>query len=100
MGRHTGQIRAIEQDTARIRRLEAGEHPQQRGLAAAGWTEQREEFALIDVERHALDGRHAGKMLADSVEAHQRPRRRIVPRSEGLACPRRIVRLIVAAAHP
>ena len=44
--RHAGQILAVEQDAARVRRLEAGEHAQQRGLAAAGRPEQREELAL------------------------------------------------------
>ena len=45
------EILAVEQHAARVRRLEAGQQPQQRGLAAAGRPEQREEFALLDIER-------------------------------------------------
>ena len=36
---------ALEEDRALRRRLEAGDHPQHRGLAAAGRAEQREELA-------------------------------------------------------
>ena len=36
--------------------LEAGDHPQHRGLAAAARPEQREELALLDVEVDAVDG--------------------------------------------
>ena len=53
--RHGGDVVAVEQDAARRRRLEAGEHAQQRGLAAARRPEQREEFAVRDVERKPLD---------------------------------------------
>ena len=38
------------------RRLEAGQHAQQRGLAAARAAEQREELALEDVEADIVDG--------------------------------------------
>ena len=42
---HLRDVLAVQQDAALVRRLEAGEHPQQRGLAAAARAEQREKFA-------------------------------------------------------
>ena len=67
-----GDVRAIEQNAPFARRLEAGEQAQQRGLAAAGGPEQREEFAVTDVERKPLDRRHRAEALGDALEAHQR----------------------------
>ena len=79
-GRDVG---AVEQDAARVRRLEAGEHAEQRGLAAAGGPEQREELVLADVERDAVDGGRPAEALGDAVDREQRARRghgAIVPR--------------------
>ena len=45
--RRAHQILAIQQDLARIRQVEAGDHAQDGGLAAAGWAEQGEEFAAL-----------------------------------------------------
>ena len=74
---------AVEQDAARGRPLEAGEHPQQRGLAAARRPEQREELALVDVERQVVDGGEVAEPLGDVLEAHDiGALRRIVPRRE------------------
>ena len=75
-------VLAVEQDAALVRRLEAGEQAQQRGLAAAGRAEQREELALEDVERQAVDRGDAAEALADGLEPHQRPRGRIGPGRE------------------
>ncbi len=35
--------------------LETRDHPQQRGLSAAGWAEQDEQFALFRAQAHAID---------------------------------------------
>ena len=35
--------------------LEAGDHPQQRGLAAAGWSDKHDELAAVDLDVHAMD---------------------------------------------
>ena len=67
--RHAGDVLAVEQDAALVGRLEAGEHAQQRGLAAAGRAEQREELALVDVERHAVDGGEAAEALGDAARS-------------------------------
>ena len=76
-------VDAVEQDAARVRRLEAGEQAQERGLAAAGRAEEGEELVLADVERHGLDGGRAPETLRDAVDGEQRARRghgAIVPR--------------------
>jgi hypothetical protein len=44
-------VGTIELDVALIGSLETGKHAQQRALAAAGWSQQREELAGADVER-------------------------------------------------
>ena len=53
--RHVGDVTTADEDAALIDRLETGDHPQGRRLAAAGRAEQREEFARTDVERHVID---------------------------------------------
>ena len=45
MRRHRREIDAVEQDAAGARPLEAGDQSQQRGLAAAGGSEQRKKLA-------------------------------------------------------
>ena len=57
VGRNVGHVLAVDQDVALGRHFEAGQHAQQRGLAAAGGPEQREELAGLDVEADIVDGR-------------------------------------------
>ena len=45
-----------EIDLALVRAFKAGDHAQRRRFAAAGGTEQRDEFARLDDERVILDG--------------------------------------------
>ena len=54
--RHGDQVLAVEQDLTTRRLLEAGDHPQRRGLAAAGRSEQREELAGLDAQLDVVDG--------------------------------------------
>ena len=42
-----------------------GDHAHQGGLAAAGGSEDREELAGRDAERHVVDGRVAAEALGD-----------------------------------
>src|ERR1700731_3796977 len=65
VGRHGRQVPPVEQDAAFIRRLEAREQAQQRGLAATGWSEQCKELARKDVERKRLYGTDPAKPFAD-----------------------------------
>ncbi len=99
IGRHRRDIVPVEQDAARIRRLEAGEQAQQRGLAAARGAEQREEFALENVERHGVDRGRAGEPFAHALEPHQRPRRRVAPGRESSARSDALVRVVLTAPH-
>ena len=80
--RHAGERLAVEPDRALGRLLEAGEHAQQRGLAAAGGAEQRVELALVDVERLVVDGDESAEPLGDGAELDEGLCRRVVPRLE------------------
>ncbi len=55
------EVLAIEEDAAPVRQVEAADHAQQRGLAAAGGPEQREEFAGLDGEADTIDGHEIAK---------------------------------------
>ena len=65
-------VAASEQDTAFVRRLEAGEHAQQRGLAAAARAKQGKEFAGADIERELVDRAKVAEFLRHSLDAQQR----------------------------
>ena len=54
-GRQVGHHRAVDDDIARGRPLEAGDHAHQRGLAAARGAEQDEELAFLGGEVDAVD---------------------------------------------
>jgi hypothetical protein len=55
-------------DAAVVRPLEAGDQSQQRGLAAAGGTEQGEELAVENLQAEVLQHRAAGVGLADRAQ--------------------------------
>ena len=61
----------FEQDPALVRRFEAGEHPQQRGLAATARAEQREKFRGPDIEGNPIHRPHRAELLHHRVEAQQ-----------------------------
>ena len=67
-GRHAAHRRAADANVAVVRREKARDHPQQRGLAAAGRAEDREEAAVRDFERQRVDGRQRAVALADAVD--------------------------------
>ena len=83
----------VEQDAAFVRRLESGEHPQQRGLAAAARAEQREELAGPDVERQPVHRAKGAELLHHRLDAQQRNVRRGRRRRRGLHGQRRRFRL-------
>ena len=82
VGRHAGEVLAVEEDLAGARLLEAGDHAHQRRLAAAGRPEEREELALVDDQRQVVDGDEVAEALGDVAELDEGLRRRIVPRRE------------------
>ena len=74
----TGGILAGEQHLAGIGGLKAGDDPQQRGLAAAGGTEQRDQFAVGKVEADIVEGNVLVELFADiaDFDAHDASSRR------------------------
>jgi hypothetical protein len=57
--RQRGDVAPAHADAARVRRLEAGDEPQQRALARPGGPEDREQLAVRDRERQAGQGGRA-----------------------------------------
>ena len=51
------RLLAIDQDTAAGWRLQPANDAQQRGLAAAAWTDDRDEFSVLDLYIDAQHGR-------------------------------------------
>ncbi len=77
----------VERDAAFGRPVEARHRAQQRGLAATGAADDRDDLARFDVERYAVDGAHAARIrLADPMEREHvsaPPRARTRPASAG-----------------
>ena len=65
----------VQEDPARVRNLEPGDHPERRRLPASRRPEQREELAVTDLDVELVDGCVAPEALADTLE-----RDRAVPR--------------------
>ena len=63
-----GRILAMEQDLAAVRRFQAGDDAQQRGLATAGRPEQGEQFARGDVEVDVVEGDKVAECLLDLAD--------------------------------
>ena len=58
----------VDEDLPRIRHLESRQQAQQRGLAAAGGAEQREELAGADVEAEIIDGAQMPEVARDAAD--------------------------------
>ena len=69
-GGQPGDVLALQLDQARRRLLEAADHPQRGGLAAAGRAEQAEELAVVDLEVDVVDGEHLPVSLRDLDESN------------------------------
>src|SRR5438445_85480 len=67
VGRHRGHIFSAEFNPARIRTLETGDQPKQRGLARPRRAQQGEELPFGDGETHIVDREHAAVTLRDSL---------------------------------
>ncbi len=65
VGGHVGDVAAAQRQASRGRRLEPGEDAHERRLAAARGADDRQELALGDVERHAVDGSRGAELLGD-----------------------------------
>ena len=67
--RVVGDVATAQQDGAAGRQLETADHPERRGLAAAGRAEQREELPGADLQRDAVDRADLAESL---LEVEQR----------------------------
>ena len=76
VGGYAGEVGAVPRDAAGGHRLQPGDRPQQRGLAAAGGAEDGEHLAVGEVERDVDDGGLA--VVADRDVAE--PEHHIAPR--------------------
>ena len=63
-----GHHLVAEADGARLGLEEAGDQPEQGGLAAAGRAEHRRDRALRDGQVHAVDGHHGAERPGHAVE--------------------------------
>ena len=68
IGRDVGHVDAVDQDPPGGGGLEARQHAQQRGLAAARSAQEREELALIDVQGDIVDRREIAEFLGDVLD--------------------------------
>ncbi len=80
VGRQVRDLPALQEHGARARRLEAGDHPQHRGLARSRRAEHGEELAVTDGEIDGVDGDHRAELLA---QVHQLDGRGIDARGPG-----------------
>ena len=64
---------AINQDAARIGRLQARDDAQKRGLAAAGRTEKRNEFAAGKIEGDVVEGAESPERFDDVLDCDAHP---------------------------
>ena len=69
--RALGDVDAVEEHLAGGGQLEAGDHPQDGGLARAGRPEQGEELAVRDVEVDPVDGPDIAEGLDQAAQAHR-----------------------------
>src|SRR6185369_13556636 len=70
-GLHRRDVLAVQQDAAFIRLLEAGDHAQKRGLAAARWAEETEEFLVHDLDAEIVDRNDRAEALGDAFDLQQ-----------------------------
>src|SRR5262249_6625339 len=66
--REVGDVAVTDPDLAVANVLEAGDHPQQRRLPAAGRADQDEELTVGNVERDAVNRGNRAELLRDLVE--------------------------------
>jgi hypothetical protein len=67
-----GDVLAVDGDRAGIGRLEAGQDPQRRGLAAARRAEQRDQLARRDVQRQPMERADGAKGAGQVAQGDRR----------------------------
>jgi hypothetical protein len=71
LGRQMRHILAVNDDPACAGTDEAANHPEQRGLAAAGGTQNGKKVAFHDVEVEQLDRRHRAIGFGNAAKAYR-----------------------------
>jgi hypothetical protein len=64
----SGHVRSVDRDAPRVRRLEPGDDPQQRGLAAAAGAEERGQGPGGDLDRHVVEREELVESLGDATD--------------------------------
>jgi hypothetical protein len=73
--RQEGHVVGIEVDLAAGRLDQAGDHPQRRGLAAAGRAEERDQLAVRDLQVERVHGHGRAVVLRDRCQPNGRHQR-------------------------
>ncbi len=68
VGAAVGHVAVIEEDLALLGKFQAGDDAQEGGLARAAGAKEREEFAVVDGEAHAIQGRKAPEFLENVLD--------------------------------
>ena len=68
VGRASRHVPARDEEAPFVGRFEPGEQPQERRLAAARGTEERQELAGLHLERHAVERDHVAVRLANALD--------------------------------
>src|SRR5262249_6867675 len=73
LGRHAGDVAALDRDRARVRLLEPGDHAQQRRLAAAARAEERRQLPARHRQRDVVERGERAEALRDveDGDSHQ-----------------------------
>ena len=74
IGRNPGHVLPVDEDAPLGRGLEACEHPQERGLAAAGAAKKGEDLALPDIKRDGRNRRECSEALRYTLDPDERAR--------------------------
>jgi len=67
--REVGRVLAVEEHAPPVGRIEAGDHPQKRGLARARGPQQSDEFSRLNVEADITQRRKGAEVLLDALDA-------------------------------
>ena len=70
---------AVEHDVARARPINAVDAIQERGLASAVWSDDRDQFAIVGLKRDAVESRETPEPQREiaNLERHQPHHRRL-----------------------
>src|SRR5439155_6309534 len=68
MGRHARHRPVAKKQHAFIRLIKSGDHPQQRGLAAARRAKQKKQFLVVDFQRNILEHGRVAEFFGQTLD--------------------------------